>query len=76
VALDGDGDAGDEIRLVVADHGTPAADPASGHFGIVGMRERARALGGELDAGPTADGWRVEARLPTGMAVRAEHAPS
>jgi signal transduction histidine kinase len=30
----------------------------------MGMRERARALGGELDAGPTVDGWRVEARLP------------
>ena len=28
------------------------------------MRERARALGGELEAGPTADGWRVEAHLP------------
>jgi signal transduction histidine kinase len=26
--------------------------------------ERARALGGELSAGPTADGWRVDARLP------------
>ncbi len=37
---------------------------ADGHFGLVGMRERARALGGELDAGATADGWRVEARLP------------
>jgi len=59
---------GDEVRLVVADHGSPAVGAAtgSGHFGIVGMRERARALGGELDAGPTADGWRVEARLPVG----------
>ena len=28
------------------------------------MRERAHALGGELDAGATTDGWRVEARLP------------
>jgi len=57
---------GPEAHLVVLDRGRPA-DPAaggSGHFGIVGMRERARALGGELDAGPTADGWRVEARLP------------
>jgi signal transduction histidine kinase len=36
----------------------------SGH-GIVGMRERAHALGGELQAGPRADGgFRVRARLP------------
>jgi signal transduction histidine kinase len=37
---------------------------ASGH-GILGMRERAHALGGELDAGPRANGgFRVRARLP------------
>jgi signal transduction histidine kinase len=62
----------DEVRLVVADRGrAPAAhDQPDGHFGLVGMRERARALGGELDAGPTADGWRVEARLPLAAAGR------
>jgi signal transduction histidine kinase len=33
--------------------------------GIVGMRERAAALGGELQAGPRAEGgYRVRARLP------------
>jgi signal transduction histidine kinase len=65
LALDLDPDTG-EVRLVVADHGRAAASPQpdNGHFGLMGMRERARALGGELDAGPTADGWRVEARLP------------
>ena len=26
--------------------------------------ERARAVGGELEAGPSDDGWRGEARLP------------
>ncbi|ROP64778.1 sensor histidine kinase [Curtobacterium sp. ZW137] len=37
--------------------------------GITGMRERAAAVGGSLDAGPTADGgWRVVARLPIGEA--------
>ncbi|MFC5185421.1 sensor histidine kinase [Actinomadura harenae] len=42
--------------------GTP--DGASGS-GIGGMRERARALGGELEAGPGPDGgFRVRARLP------------
>jgi signal transduction histidine kinase len=57
---------GGEVRLVVADHGRPAAtpDPSGGHFGLVGMSERARALGGSLDAGATVDGWRVDARLP------------
>jgi signal transduction histidine kinase len=60
----------DEVRLVVADHGrAPAAqNHANSHFGLVGMRERARAVGGDLDAGPTADGWRVEARLPLAAA--------
>ena len=39
---------------------------ASG-FGLLGLRERARAVGGRLDAGPTADGgFRVSAGLPTG----------
>ncbi len=57
---------GASVRLVVADHGRPAVEPEpdAGHFGLVGMRERARALGGELHAGPVADGWRVEADLP------------
>ena len=43
----------------VVDHGQAPATPTPGpgHFGIIGMRERARALGGQLDAGPTADGW-------------------
>lgn len=33
-------------------------------YGLIGMRERAAALGGELDAGPTSEGWRVRCRLP------------
>ena len=67
----------DEVRLVVVDHGrAPAAqDQPEGHFGLVGMRERARALGGKLDAGPTADGWRIEARLPRAVARREQSLP-
>jgi signal transduction histidine kinase len=42
----------------------PASDPDRPRYGVVGMRERATALGGELTAGPTQDGWRVSARLP------------
>lgn len=55
-----------DVHVVVVDRGRAAhaVDAATQHFGIMGMRERARALGGELDAGPTADGWCVEARLP------------
>ncbi|HEX6418896.1 MAG TPA: histidine kinase [Acidimicrobiales bacterium] len=62
---------GDEVRLVVADRGAPAAAPAGAEsrFGLIGMAERARAVGGELEAGPTPDGWRVAARLPL-VAVR------
>ncbi|HET9718745.1 MAG TPA: histidine kinase [Solirubrobacteraceae bacterium] len=37
---------------------------AGGGFGIRGMRERAKELGGELSAGACPDGWRVELRLP------------
>ena len=43
----------------------PAGDtagPEAMQFGLVGMAERARALGGQFEAGPTADGWRVEVR--------------
>jgi signal transduction histidine kinase len=43
------------------DHGSPA----TGGNGLLGMRERATALGGELEAGPlSAGGFRVRARLP------------
>ncbi|HZM29924.1 MAG TPA: sensor histidine kinase [Acidimicrobiales bacterium] len=54
------------VRLRVVDSGTagPAEPPDGPHFGLVGMAERARAVGGELDAGPAPGGWRVEARLP------------
>ncbi|MGI8808049.1 MAG: sensor histidine kinase [Acidimicrobiales bacterium] len=69
---------GHEVRLVVADRGRPGAPPgrSEGHFGLLGMRERARAIGGELSAGPTADGWRVDARLPTAVTDRDQAPPS
>jgi signal transduction histidine kinase len=46
--------------------GPPAgAERSPGGRGIVGMRERARALGGDLDAGPRPGrGFRVRARFP------------
>jgi signal transduction histidine kinase len=42
----------------------PDGDAQRSRYGVIGMRERAAALGGELTAGPTAGGWRVSARLP------------
>ena len=37
----------------------------SGGFGLLGLRERAEALGGALEAGPTAEqGWRLRVVLP------------
>lgn len=60
-----------EVLVEVTDDGrarpdadVPAEGDAGGH-GIAGMRERASALGGTLDAGPRAEGgFRVHARLP------------
>jgi signal transduction histidine kinase len=48
--------------------GTDDRPPGCGH-GIVGMRERAQAFGGDLEAGPrAAGGFRVRASLPFGGA--------
>lgn len=55
------------VAIEVADDGTGAAKPSDGApgNGLRGMRERAAALGGTLDAAPvSAGGWRVRARLP------------
>jgi signal transduction histidine kinase len=59
----------DGTRLVVQDFGpgapvTVGAGSPGGGYGLTGMRERAELLGGRLNAGPTADGFRVELWLP------------
>ena len=41
-----------------------AFDRERPHYGLIGMQERATALGGEFAAGPTGDGWRVRCELP------------
>lgn len=51
----------------IGDRGTGA--PGDGH-GIVGMRERAEALGGTLEAFPTDAGFAVHATLPLGSGER------
>jgi signal transduction histidine kinase len=56
-----------EVSVV---NGPPVAAPsplerAGGGRGLAGMRERMAACGGDISAGPTADGgWRVLAQLP------------
>jgi signal transduction histidine kinase len=45
--------------------GNPSnGNPDAPGVGIAGMRERATSLGGNLDAGPTREGFRVHAELP------------
>ncbi len=59
--------AGDALRLLIRDNGPgPSAPaPASGH-GLLGMRERAAAVGGQLRTGRAGTGgFLVEATLPT-----------
>jgi signal transduction histidine kinase len=65
--------AGEELVVGVRDNGPgPVVDDeldASGH-GLLGMRERAAAVGGTLRAGPAAGGgFRVEAVLPAKVLV-------
>jgi len=52
-------------ELIVENRGTPSASPLPGSgYGLSGMRERAALLGGRLEAGPTATGFRVCLWIP------------
>ena len=62
------GDA-DVVRLRVHDDGEAARPSSTTGFGLLGMAERAKLLGGGCQAGPDPDGgWTVEARLPREVA--------
>jgi signal transduction histidine kinase len=79
-----------ELELIVANG--PAPEGATGHellsrsgsgYGLQGMRERAEALGGTLEAGPASDGghggdggWRVRIRIPAATPVPADRSPA
>jgi signal transduction histidine kinase len=53
------------LRLAVTDDGTGPTPGGTPGFGLVGMRERARSVGGTLDAGPRdGGGFEVTAVLP------------
>ncbi|MFD3685271.1 sensor histidine kinase [Nocardiopsis sp. NPDC058631] len=56
----------DGVRVEVRDDGRETAGSVGGGFGLVGMAERTRLLGGELSAGPRGGGpgWGVRAWLP------------
>jgi signal transduction histidine kinase len=57
-----------QVRLVAETHAPARAvkvtEPERHGYGLIGMNERAAALGGAFAAGPTATGWRVSCRLP------------
>jgi signal transduction histidine kinase len=42
----------------------PTGEARRASYGLIGMHERAAALGGELTAGPTPEGWLVACTLP------------
>ena len=60
------------VRLRVSDDGDPVHGvPTGSGFGLVGMAERARMLGGTFEAGPNPGrGWTVTAVLPRAGAAR------
>ena len=49
--------------------GATVPDSGSDGYGLVGLREQAASLGGELSSGPEGDSWVVECRLPVGGAA-------
>ena len=56
-----------EAVLTVTDSGAPTdplLDSSGSGYGLAGMAERARLLGGQLEAGHTTEGNRVRLRLP------------
>jgi signal transduction histidine kinase len=63
---------GDLVRVGVRDDGAGLpgkGDASSGHYGVIGMKERAREIGAELAlTSDAARGTEVEVSLPLGPA--------
>ncbi|MFI0448192.1 sensor histidine kinase [Actinomadura sp. 6N118] len=57
---------GTRLAITVTNNGPVLTDPDPGHgFGLIGMRERAHSVGGDLRAGPRPEGgFEVAAALP------------
>jgi signal transduction histidine kinase len=69
----------DQLAVTVSDRGDGAPGPRveGGGHGLVGMRERVRVIGGEVQAGPrSGGGFEVHARLPLQGEVEAALAAS
>lgn len=67
VTLQLDYSASDRVRLIMHDNGTGAVEPSVMHrgFGLVGMSERIRALGGTVDwQSIPGQGFRLEVEVP------------
>ena len=58
------GSDGSELDVRDTGGGPGALAGAGSGYGLVGMRERAELLGGELSAGPCDSGFRVLLRVP------------
>jgi signal transduction histidine kinase len=55
----------DAVEITVADDGRGGLTGAGTGNGLLGIKERVAVVGGEIDAGPQADGgFAVHARLP------------
>ncbi len=60
--------AGGTLDLKIVNDGKSSPTTVSGGHGLTGMRERVTLYGGELEAGPRAEGgYAVHARLPVEM---------
>ena len=55
----------DVLEIDVRDDGTLGVELGTGS-GLAGIHERVALLNGQLEVGPTPNGWRVHARLPLG----------
>ncbi len=55
----------DAVQLTILDDGEPSGAAGVSGYGLIGMAERAKLLGGTLDAGRTpGGGWQIRAVLP------------